>query len=52
MRKRLEVEIEDDVKKRIDEYARKKGMRLPFAYGDLLSCGLKQKLKEDGVEEP
>ena len=49
MRRRLEVEIDDDTKKSIDNFARSNGMRLPFAYGKLLKVGLKTTL-EDGKE--
>lgn len=48
MAKRLEVEMDGNLKEKIADYAKRKGLRLPFAYGELLRCGLKQKLAEDG----
>jgi hypothetical protein len=47
MRRRLEVEIDDDTKNSIDTYARSNGMRLPFAYGKLLKAGLKKVMTND-----
>ena len=47
MAKRLEVEMNDDLKQRISSYAKKKGLRLPFAYGDLLKIGLDTKLETE-----
>ena len=52
MTKRLEVEITDAIKQEIDTYARKKGLRRPFAYGNLLEIGLQLKLKEEDNHEP
>jgi len=47
MRRRLEVEIDDNTKESIDKYARSNGMRLPFAYGKLLKAGLKKVIDDD-----
>lgn len=54
MAKRLEVELNEDLKKKISSYAKKKGLRLPFAYGELLKVGLSTKLEEEqnADEEP
>ena len=52
MAKRLEVEIEDSVKNEIDVYAKKKGIRRPFAYGLLLEIGLRHKQIEDKEDKP
>jgi hypothetical protein len=51
MTKRLEVELDDPIKDAIDSYAKKKGLRKPFAYGELLRIGLLTKQKEDETKE-
>jgi hypothetical protein len=51
MTKRLEVELDDPIKDAIDSYAKKKGLRKPFAYGELLRIGLLAKQKEDDTKE-
>lgn len=51
MSKRLEVEMDGNLKEMIAEYAKRKGLRLPFAYGELLKCGLREKIKEEKSEE-
>lgn len=54
MAKRLEVELNEDLKQRISSYAKKKGLRLPFAYGELLQVGLETKITQEKIikEEP
>lgn len=47
MKKRLEIEIDDDTYYGIYKYARKKGMRLPFIYGKILAAGLEKVLDDD-----
>ena len=49
MAKRLEVELNDDLKQRIFTYAKKKGLRLPFAYGELLQVGLNAKIEQEKI---
>ena len=51
MAKRLEVEMNEDLKLRISSYAKKKGLRLPFAYGELLKVGLDKKIEDEGATE-
>lgn len=54
MAKRLEVEMDEDLKQKITTYAKKKGLRLPFAYGELLQVGLNTKMGQEKIinEEP
>jgi hypothetical protein len=47
MTKRLEVEMDSSLKEKIAVYAKKNGLRLPFAYGQLLKYGLTKKLEEE-----
>lgn len=47
MAKRLEVEMNENLKLQISSYAKKKGLRLPFAYGELLRVGLDKLLNEE-----
>jgi len=51
MSKRLEVEMDGNLKEKIADYAKKKGLRLPFAYGELLRYGLQKKIEEDSGGE-
>jgi hypothetical protein len=51
MSKRLEVEMDGNLKEKIANYAKQKGLRLPFAYGELLRVGLQQKINEETLEE-
>jgi hypothetical protein len=47
MSKRLEVEMDGNLKEEIANYAKKKGLRLPFAYGELLKYGLHKKIEDE-----
>ena len=43
--------MNEDLKLRISSYAKKKGLRLPFAYGELLKVGLDKKIEDEGATE-